>query len=163
MQYKIVKTDKIYVAGIKATTNFNTNAQVTSNLARQFMPRLKEVNDRKDNFTLSLQKYQNFDVKNFNPNLTFEKWIGVEVRAIENVSHDFETLQIEEGEYLVIDFKGSMTEFIKLWQYIHFEWLPNSKFTLDQRPHFERLSANYNPTQVVNEEEIWIPIKPLVY
>ena len=60
---------------------------------------------------------------------------------------------------LVIDFKGSIPDFIKFWQNIHSSWLPNSKFELDDRPHFERLPPSYNPMRTINEEEIWIPIK----
>jgi AraC family transcriptional regulator len=44
-------------------------------------------------------------------------------------------------------------------KYIYTEWLPNSGFQLDNKPHFEVLGDNYlgheNPE---SEEEIWIPI-----
>ena len=159
MEYSIVETEEIKIIGVKAEANFNTISSITPQLARQFMPRLREILDRKDDFSLSLQNYKNFNFKAFNPNETFEKWVGVEVNDLEIVPKNMKTLEVKSGRYLVIDFKGTIPEFIKLWQYIHSTWLPNSGFELDNRPHFERLSSSYNPMQAVNDEEIWIPIK----
>jgi len=159
MQYRIVQTDKIFIIGVKAEASFSTNGQVTGQLARQFMPRQKEIKNRKDNFSLSLQNYDDFDFKNFSPTTSFEKWIGVETTDLNDIPIGMQSLEIKASRYLVIDFKGSIPEFIKQWQYIHSKWLPASEFELDDRPHFERLSPNYNPMQEVNEEEIWIPIK----
>ncbi|GGI56613.1 GyrI-like domain-containing protein [Winogradskyella haliclonae] len=159
MKYKVVEKEEILVIGLKAEANFHNIHLVTPQLARQFMPRLKEVTSRKDTYTLSLQHYNHFDYKTFNPNEGFEKWIGVEVTHLDAVPKKMETLFILSGRYLVIDFEGSIPQFIKHWQNIHSTWLPNSEFELDTRPHFERLPSSYNPMQKVNEEEIWIPIK----
>ena len=159
MKYRVVDSEEILVVGLKAKANFQNISQVTRQLAKQFMPRLDEVKFRKDTFTLSLQNYTHFDFKNFNPNEVFEKWIGVEVTNINDVPQSMQTLSISLGRYLVIDFKGSISDFIKLWRDIHSSWLPNSEFELDNRPHFERLPPSYSPTQNVNEEEIWIPVK----
>jgi AraC family transcriptional regulator len=40
------------------------------------------------------------------------------------------------------------------------EWLPNSAYALDDRPHFEALGEQYKNNDPNSEEEIWIPIKP---
>lgn len=159
MEYRIVDTEVLYIVGVCEKATFNTNGQVTQRLAKQFMPRLKDVLNRKDDYTLSLQNYERFNFSNFSPDTAFEKWIGVEVSDIETTVEGLKTLTIDAGKYLVIDFKGSIPEFIQFWQNIHASWLPNSKFELDDRPHFERLPSNYNPLHVINEEEIWIPIK----
>ncbi|TCK67517.1 AraC family transcriptional regulator [Winogradskyella wandonensis] len=159
MKYRLVETNKIYVVGLSSEANFQSISQVTPRLAKQFMPRLGEISNRKDNYTLSLQSYKCFDFSKFNPTETFEKWIGVEVSNLDDVPQDIETFTIHAGKYLIIDFKGSIPEFIKQWQYIHSTWLPNSEFELDNRPHFERLPPSYSPMNEVNEEEIWIPIK----
>ncbi|WP_296324390.1 GyrI-like domain-containing protein [Winogradskyella sp.] len=159
MKYKIVEARAFNIVGLKADANFVTNGQVTSQLARGFMPRLKDIKSLKDPYTLSLQKYEDFNFKNFNPSTSFEKWIGVEVDTFDAIPEDLETLTIPSGNYLVIDFKGSIPEFIKQWQYIHSTWLPKSEFELDHRPHFERLPPSYNPANQDNDEEIWIPIK----
>mgnify|MGYP003843412957 CR=1 FL=1 len=75
------------------------------------------------------------------------------------VPEKMDAMSITSGRYLVIDFKGSIPDFIKFWQNIHSSWLPNSKFELEDRPHFEKLPPSYNPMLPINEEEIWIPIK----
>ena len=159
MKYRTVEHKGLHVIGIKAEANFHNIHIVTPQLAKQFMPRIEEIKFRKDTFTLSLQSYNHFDYNTFNPDEAFEKWIGVEVNNLDTVPPDMETLIIASGKYLVIDFKGSISEFIKFWQHIHATWLPNSEFELDNRPHFERLPPSYNPMQEINEEEIWIPIK----
>ncbi|MBN2867186.1 MAG: GyrI-like domain-containing protein [Flavobacteriaceae bacterium] len=159
MEYKIIKTDKIKIVGLSATANFLNTHQITGQLARQFMPRIGEVKHRKDNFKLSLQKYSNFNISEFNPNQTFQKWIGVEVDSLQFISEHMEALTIDAGKYLVINFEGTVEAFVSFWQDIHFNWLPNSGFELDNRPHFERLGTDYNPNQAVNKEEIWIPVK----
>ena len=159
MKYRIVNHKKLHVVGLKAEANFRNIHLVTPQLARQFMPRVKEIKYRKDAFKLSLQNYNHFNYKTFNPDEAFEKWVGVEVNNLNEVPNAMETLIITSGKYLVIDFKGSIPEFIKFWQHIHTTWLPNSDFELDNRPHFERLPPSYSPMKEVNEEEIWIPVK----
>ena len=158
MTHRVVKSPEILIVGMKASLSFETISEGTGKLARQFMPRLKEVKNRVGNNTMSLQNHDNFDYHNLPPTRTFEKWIGVEVSNLEDVPEGMETLTIKSGNYLVIDFKGTMQEFIKNWHYIHSQWLPNSEFKLDNRPHFEKLSSKYSPMNVVNEEEIWIPV-----
>lgn len=159
MQYRIEQKDKFFVIGVCAEASFATNGEVTPRLAKQFMPRLNELQSRTDSFRLSLQKYNNFNFEKFSPTTPFEKWIGVEVANIESVPAGMNAIEINTGNYLVIDFKGNIPEFITQWQYIHSTWLPASEFELDDRPHFERLSTSYNPMEEVNEEEIWIPVK----
>jgi len=159
MTHRIANSPEIYIVGMKATMSFSTISEDTGKLARQFMPRLKEINNRLDDNTLSLQNYDDFDYHKMSPTMTFEKWIGVEVTNLDYVPKGMETLTIKSGNYLVIDFKGTMQEFIKNWNYLHSQWLPNSEYELDNRPHFEKLSPSYNPTNAVNEEEIWVPIK----
>lgn len=158
MKHRIIQSPEILIVGLKTEMSFKTINEDTGKLARQFMPRLKEVQYRVDNYRLSLQNYNNFDYKNLSPIEAFEKWVGVEVSSFNNVPEGMETLTINAGNYLVIDFKGSMQEFIKNWNYIHSQWLPNSDFKLDKRPHFEKLGPNYSPMNAINEEEIWIPV-----
>mgnify|MGYP000026461738 CR=1 FL=1 len=158
MTHRVIESPEMYIVGMKANLSFETISEGTGKLARQFMPRLKEVKNRVDNNTLSLQNHDNFDYKVLPPTKTFEKWIGVEVTNLNDVPDGMETLTIKPGNYLVIDFKGSIQEFIKNWHYLHSQWLPNSEYELDNRPHFEKLSPSYSPMNAVNEEEIWVPV-----
>ena len=159
MQYKIINTDTIYIVGLNQTANFTSNGLVTAKLAKSFMPIINLITNRVDQTTISLQNYTSFNIENFSPAIVFEKWIGVQVKDLNTVPDNLQSLTINAGKYLVINFEGTIEDFVSFWQDIHFNWLPNSEFKIDNRPHFERLGPEYNPNQAVNKEEIWIPIK----
>jgi AraC family transcriptional regulator len=62
------------------------------------------------------------------------------------------------GLYAVFDYKGSSVD-NRIFQYIYMNWIPNSEYQLDNRPHFEVLGEKYRNNDPTSEEEIWIPIK----
>jgi AraC family transcriptional regulator len=41
------------------------------------------------------------------------------------------------------------------------DWLPDSGFELDNRPHFAVMGEKYKRDDDASEEEIWIPVRPL--
>lgn len=159
MDYQKVTTKDILIIGNKANLSFRTNGEGTGSLARQFMPRLQEITNRVGIYSFSIQKYNTFDIKTMTPETRFEKWIGVAVSDLNSIPENMESLIIPGGDFLVFPFQGSVSNFIEFWQQLHNEWLPNSIYQLDNRPHFEKLPAGYNPMRVDNQEEIWIPIK----
>ena len=65
---------------------------------------------------------------------------------------------LNPGSYAVFDYKGLNTD-TQIFIYIFKEWLPNSDYELDERPHFEILGNKYKNGNPESEEEIWIPIK----
>jgi AraC family transcriptional regulator len=88
------------------------------------------------------------------------KWAAVKVAGESEIPDGMERLIIPEGKYAVFQHKGPMLKFIENIMHIFNEWLPNSEFELDNRPHFELLPANYHgPMDPNAEEEIWVPIK----
>jgi AraC family transcriptional regulator len=97
---------------------------------------------------------------NFTPETLFTKWAAVEVKDYSTIPDGFEKLELTGEKYAVFLYKGTSEMFSETAQYIYGEWLPNSGFQLDNRPHFEIMGDNYlgheNPE---SEEEIWIPIK----
>lgn len=159
MNPRLVKTEDILIIGMRAQMSFQNINEETGKLARQFMPRRKEVQNRVDSHTFSLQNYNHFDFKAFNPSLTFEKWVGVEISDASFVPEGMELLTIPAGNYLVFNYKGSAQGFPQFWQQLHGQWLPNSEFDLDNRPHFEKLPEGYNPMNPESEEEVWVPVK----
>jgi AraC family transcriptional regulator len=52
-----------------------------------------------------------------------------------------------------------MKDFGSFMNYIFMEWLPQSNYQLDNRPHFQILGEKYKHNQPDSEEEVWIPIK----
>ena len=131
----------------------------TQTIWQLFMPRLKEIKNAVSADLFSLQNYPENYFTNFTPETIFTKWAAVEVKDFENIPEGFKKLEITGGKYAVFLHKGNTEMFAKTAQYIYTEWLPNSGFQLDNKPHFEVLGDNYlgheNPE---SEEEIWIPV-----
>jgi AraC family transcriptional regulator len=131
----------------------------TFELWRSFMTARKEIQNTTKTERYSVQIYPATYFQNFNPNTEFEKWATVEANNFEAVPKEMETFELQSGLYAVFFYKGSNTD-TRIFDYIFTEWLPDSEYTLDNRPHFEVLGEKYKNNDPHSEEEIWIPIKP---
>jgi len=67
-------------------------------------------------------------------------------------------LVVPSGLYAVFDYKGSSAA-SDIFQYIYASWIPNSRYQIARRPHFEVLGEKYRNNDPNSEEEIWIPIE----
>ena len=112
------------------------------------MPRKKEILNIISEDLISMQVYDNGIILG-DINQSFEKWATKEVMTFDN---------IPEGLYAVFNYKGLSTD-SSIFIYIFNTWLPNSNYTLDNRPHFEVLGEKYKNGDLNSEEEIWIPIR----
>jgi AraC family transcriptional regulator len=132
----------------------------TFSIFNQLMPRLKEITNAKSADIFCVQVYDADYFTNFTPETLFTKWAAVEVKDYDTIPNGFEKLELSGGKYAVFLHKGNTEMFAKTAQYIFAEWLPNSGFKLDNKPHFEIMGDSYlgheNPE---SEEEVWIPIK----
>jgi AraC family transcriptional regulator len=142
--------------GKRITTSIANNQ--TADLWKSFMPRRKEIKNVIGTDLYSVQTYDTNYFKAFNPALPFEKWAAVEISDITEIPDDLEIFNLPAGLYAVFFYKGLSTD-ITIFNYIFSEWLPNSEYKLDQRPHFEILGAKYKNNDPESEEEIWIPVK----
>lgn len=158
MDYKVVEIPGRKLIGYSIEMSLVENK--TNEIWKKFMPRLKEITNAKSADLYSLQVYPNNYYLEFSPFTTFTKWAAIEVKDFENIPENFEQFKLPTGKYAVFLHKGNTEQFVQTAQYIYEEWLPNSGFELDNRPHFELLGDNYlgheNPD---SEEEIWVPIK----
>ena len=120
------------------------------------MPRLAQIRNRSSQDLISLRNFNGIPVfgPQANPNFTY--WGGVEVLE---ANKGFEHLEIPAGAYAVFHYKGLSSD-STIWRYIYSQWLPNSKWELDERPHFERLGSKYKNDDPTSEEDIYIPIRP---
>ncbi len=134
-----------------------TNNQ-TGLLWGQFAPRIKEIQHRSSEDKISMQIYPQLYYEQFNPSNEFEKWATVEANDFENIPNGMKTFILKEGLYAIFDYKGSSAD-NSIFQYIFSEWIPNSKYVVDDRPHFEVLGSKYKNNDPNSEEEIWIPVK----
>ncbi len=144
--------------GKKSITSFAHNN--TFELWHRFSPRKNEIKNSIDNDLYSVEIYPNIDFfKSFNPTLEFEKWAAISVSDFDETPKGMDTLTIPTGKYVVFHYKGKPSEAMETFKYIYAEWLPNSEYEMDSRPHFALMGAKYKGEHPESEEEFWIPIK----
>jgi AraC family transcriptional regulator len=155
MQPRIITLEEKTLIGISMKMSVMNNK--TGMLWGTFSPRISEIESRLSSDKFSLQVYGGDYFKSFNPNAEFIKWAAVEVADTRYVPAGMEVLVLEGGLYAVFDYKGSSGD-STIFQYIFQQWVPNSPYRIDSRPHFEVLGENYRNNDPESEEEIWIPI-----
>ena len=157
MKFRIETIDEKRLIGQRLRMSVARNR--TGELWGQFAPRVREIPHRIGTNKISLQRYPTGYFETFDPNAEFEKWAAVEVESVSDLPSDLETLLLPGGTYAVFTYRGRSSDPAP-FRYIYGEWLPNSAFELDDRPHFEVLGEKYRNDDPNSEEEIWIPIKP---
>ena len=156
MQARILQLQEKKLIGLKLKMSVANNK--TGQLWGQFGPRIKEIKNRVSEDKISMQIYRPLYFQNFNPNSEFEKWAVVEVENFHQTPEGFESFILQDGLYAVFDYKGLSTD-SSVFQYIFTKWIPQSGYSIDDRPHFEVLGAKYKNNDPSSKEEIWIPIK----
>lgn len=128
-------------------------------LWKSFAPRRKEIENTVSNDLISMSVYKVGYFSKFDPTAHFEKWATAEVLNFDKVPNGMETFILPSGLYAIFHYKGLNTD-LRIFDYILKTWLPNSKYQLDDRPHFELLGAKYKNNDPDSEEDIFVPIKP---
>jgi PhnB protein len=59
-------------------------------------------------------------------------------------------------------YHGAADDAANTFGYILGEWIRDSDYDLDNRPHFEILGEKYKNESPDSEEELWIPVRPKV-
>jgi AraC family transcriptional regulator len=150
---EISKERKLIGYNLKMSLTKNKTGQLWG----QFGPRIKEVEDRVSENKISMQIYHPSYYSRFNPENEFEKWATVEVKGFDNIPNGMAHFTLKEGLYAVFNYRGSSSD-NSIFQYIFEEWLPDSLYKIDNRPHFEVLGEKYKNNDPNSEEEIWIPV-----
>lgn len=133
----------------------------TGELWRSFMIQRAEITNASTSDFYSITVYdQNFDFINFDPSRTFEKWAAIEVSDFNNVPESMEQFILKGGLYAVFIHIGGANTAPMAFRKIFTNWIPNSPYSIDDRPHFEILGPKYKNNDPASEEEIWIPVKP---
>lgn len=157
LRTEIIQSKKLI--GLSVKTNLANEPTDATIIWKQLMPYLKKVNNRISTDLISLQVFNFQTFSQFTSQTYYQKYALIEVSDFNSVPHSFETFELKTGNYAVFLHKGTAAELAQTSQYIYSEWLPQSNYTLDNRPHFAIMGKNYlghnNPE---SEEEIWIPI-----
>lgn len=152
---KSLPTTKL--VGMRMRMSLQNN--LTPKLWGSFMPHRQKVEHVSSPWLYSLQNYpSHVDMNSFTPAVEFEKWAAVEVSEDDQIPENMERFTIPTGDYAVFIHKGLPQDFPKTFDLIFNQWLPQSEYQLDKRPHFERLPPNYRPDNPESEEEVWIPV-----
>ena len=143
------------LAGVHRRTSFVNDR--TSELWREFRAREGEIEGRVGGESYSVKVYDSaYSFSEFDPASEFDKWAAAEVSLRPD---GLDRLDIPAGKYAVFVHTGPAAEAPRTFGYIFGQWLPNSEYELDTRPHFEVLPKGYDPFDPNAEEEIWIPIR----
>ncbi|MCL6267364.1 GyrI-like domain-containing protein [Flagellimonas myxillae] len=156
MEPKIVEFPGKKLVGMHLTMSLANNR--TFELWSKFKKKADQIKDRVSSDFISMQLYDTAYFASFNPAAIFEKWATVEVANHDNIPAEMYPFVLPKGLYAVFYYKGSSTD-NSIFQHIFTEWLPNSGYQLDNRPHFEVLGSRYKNNDPNSEEEIWIPIQ----
>lgn len=158
MQPRIEALPEIKLIGKKVNTCFATNT--TLELWQSFMPRRSEIKNAIGRELYSVEIYSDADFFNaFNPTVEFEKWAAVAVENFNTIPDGMNELVIPHGQYAVFHYKGKPSQAHATYQYIYGNWIPNSEYDLDDRPHFALMGERYKGEDPESEEELWIPVK----
>jgi len=155
---EIVALGEKKLTGISMKMSFAFNK--TPELWRSFMPRRKEILNATGNDMFSVQLYDHGFFENFDPGKEFEKRAAAEVTDHDHIPQWMEAFILPAGLYAVFHYRGNPAEGDKIFRYILGEWLPQSGFILDDRPHFEILGEKYSNISPDSEEDIFIPVRP---
>jgi AraC family transcriptional regulator len=152
---KVIEAKKL--VGISESMNLIENK--TAMLWQNFMPKRHLIKNINGNHFISMQIYDNEYFAKFNPDNKFTKWACTEVTDFETIPFGMQTIILPAGKYAIFKYKGLATQAAPFFEYIFTQWLPNSNYELDNRPHFEVLGEKYHPNNPQSEEEVWIPIE----
>ena len=156
MNPRIENLEEKKLIGLHVEMSLTNNK--TGLLWSQFAPRIKEIQNKVSGDKISMQIYPHLYYEQFKPSNEFVKWATVEVKDFDSIPNGMKSFILKEGLYAVFDYKGSSSD-NSVFQYIFTQWIPNSNYVIDDRPHFEVLGSKYKNNEPSSEEEIWIPIK----
>lgn len=157
MEPKIIKKAAFSLFGRSLRMSLKENQ--TRALWSSFRKELKPILGSKKVDFYSVEKYESLSYfSSFNADRTFEKWATIEKGIAPSLEKDLAELKIESGLYAVFNYKGLPNAVHQVYTYILGEWLPHSKYRLDNRPHLAKMGEKYQNNSVDSEEELWIPI-----
>lgn len=157
MQPRIATLPQKRFVGKQLSMSFGDNR--TFELWQSFMPQRKAIKYQFGTELYSIEIYPaNFFIS-FNPRVTFQKWAAVEIFDLQLIPPGMESITVPGGLYAVFVHKGPASDGPKTYRYIFTDWLPQSDFILDERPHFAVMGEKYKNNDPDSEEELWIPVK----
>ncbi|RCW90723.1 GyrI-like domain-containing protein [Winogradskyella arenosi] len=154
MRPEIIETSERKVIGVSTTMRHGEYHKIQE-LWQQFMPRLKAVKARSSMELIALQEFP--EGTNTATLSDYIIWACAEVLNFNEIPEGMMSLVIPAGTYAVVAHKGMDAS--KTYRQFMSEWLINSGYGVDTRPHFQVMGAKYKNGSPDSEEEFYIPIK----
>ena len=156
MNPTIKQTDEIKVIGLSTKTKLNESQDILG-LWKQFMPRKHELKHIVSEEFIAIQIFNLQE--SGEPETEFDIWACVEVANFNAVPQSMKSFSIPSGTYAIFLHKGMDAGLT--YQKIMTQWLPNSGYKIDNRPHFQIMGANYKNGSPDSEEDFYVPIQLL--
>lgn len=156
---EIVDIESKDLVGISLHTSLADDK--TGLLWKRFMKNKSDIKNAKSNDLYSVQVYdEGFMEGNFNSQSVFEKWAAMEVEDFSELPEGLQGLKLPAGKYAVFLHEGTSKGFADTAKFIFEDWLPNSEYKLEDRPHFEIMGDDYKgPENPESKEHIYIPVQ----
>ncbi|AEL25467.1 GyrI-like domain-containing protein [Cyclobacterium marinum] len=148
---------QIIMMNAKQLVGFNSPMSIMRNKTQALWKRFMKQNTIESSEFIAMQIYGPDYFSTFDPTKAFQQWACVEVDNLELIPEEMAPVLIPAGLYAKFNYKGPSTDH-SIYDYIYRQWLPKSKYTIDNRPHFQVMGEKYSNTSSDSEEEIWIPI-----
>ncbi|MBO3700626.1 GyrI-like domain-containing protein [Roseivirga sp. E12] len=125
-----------------------------------FRRRQHEIKNTINNGRFGVSDYKNLKVSQFTPSAMIGKWATVEVSSQEEIPEEMVVYNLSGGLYARFMHKGGKKNVQMSFEYIYSTWLPNTKYEIDNRDHFEHYPKVYlGPENPESELFIFLPIK----
>jgi AraC family transcriptional regulator len=156
LEITILHIEPLVLSGQKIQTC--VASQETSKLWRPFRQAIREKAGLFPNKFYSIGRYgKEMTQSSFTIYSPFEKIAAISA-PLDSCPEGFEKILLEGGLYAVFKHQGSMTKFQSSLEVFLVNWLPMSKYSLDDRAHFETFDDTYDPLSDDSEEWVHIPI-----
>jgi AraC family transcriptional regulator len=160
LKYHILKPTQLVsiekkIIGLKSSMHHGEFGNIVA-LWKRFMPNRKVIKSVINEDFIAMQVYSDFN----NFEAEFNIWACVEVLDFEAKPEQMEVFSIPKGEYAVFLHKGMDAS--ATYQKIMTEWLPNSGYEIDDRPHFQVMGGKYKNGSPDSEEDFYVPVKSII-
>lgn len=152
MTPNIIELSEKTVIGIKSSMHHNQFEKIVE-LWKRFMPKRVLIKNTVNTAFIALQEYSDFN----NMETSFKIWACVEVTDLNIIPEGMANCIIPKGDYAVFLHKGMNASVT--YQKIMSDWLPNSGYEIDNRPHFQVMGKKYKNGSIDSEEDFYVPIR----
>lgn len=158
LEPKILRLDEMNLVAHEQAMSFADDK--TAKQWQIFSPLIKSIPKRisSDKYVVQVYPSTDFFIQ-FDPHMIYKKYAAVRVSDDVEFPEGLMRLTIPAGQYAVFDYVGKPSEAREAFQYMHRDWLPQSGYQLDDRPHLAHMGEKYRGERDDTEEAFYVPIR----